>query len=255
MTARASAALLRSSRSRRPTTSAGGPPQRSGDAPSRRDRGARADRLYEERHGLRLLGELRLPRRAPRSASWERSTPSARGRRFASRTSRWTARSPSTRRGRCSSPATATPLSSTRFGRSSPCQLDRVLALQLDPYYMAPMWPDPIALAALQARAHARRREGDGGGFRGSGRTQPCGGEGQREGRVDRGDEAAQRRRCSRRTSSCPRFAGTPCRRSPTVRPQSCLRPATGPRSSARARLGSQVSTTASRPTHSEPGT
>ncbi|MGO9342638.1 MAG: lipid-transfer protein [Acidimicrobiales bacterium] len=38
------------------------------------------------------------------------------------------------------------------FGRSSPCQLDRVLALQLDPYYMAPLWPDPIALAALQAR-------------------------------------------------------------------------------------------------------
>jgi acetyl-CoA acetyltransferase len=39
------------------------------------------------------------------------------------------------------------------FGRSSPSQLDRVLALQLDPYYMAPLWPDPIALAALQARA------------------------------------------------------------------------------------------------------
>lgn len=38
------------------------------------------------------------------------------------------------------------------FGRSSQCQLDRVLALQLDPYYMAPLWPDPIALAALQAR-------------------------------------------------------------------------------------------------------
>lgn len=38
------------------------------------------------------------------------------------------------------------------FGRSSPSQLDRVLALQLDPYYMAPLWPDPIALAALQAR-------------------------------------------------------------------------------------------------------
>jgi acetyl-CoA acetyltransferase len=28
-----------------------------------------------------------------------------------------------------------------------------VLALQLDPYYMAPLWPDPIALAALQAQA------------------------------------------------------------------------------------------------------
>jgi acetyl-CoA acetyltransferase len=38
------------------------------------------------------------------------------------------------------------------FGRSSPAELDRVLALQLDPYYMAPLWPDPIALAALQAR-------------------------------------------------------------------------------------------------------
>jgi acetyl-CoA acetyltransferase len=39
------------------------------------------------------------------------------------------------------------------FGRSSPAQLDRILALQLDPYYMAPMWPDPVAMAALQARA------------------------------------------------------------------------------------------------------
>jgi len=39
------------------------------------------------------------------------------------------------------------------FGRSSPSQLGRILALQLDPYYMAPLWPDPVALAALQARA------------------------------------------------------------------------------------------------------
>jgi acetyl-CoA acetyltransferase len=39
------------------------------------------------------------------------------------------------------------------FGRSSPSQLERILALQLDPYYMAPLWPDPVALAALQARA------------------------------------------------------------------------------------------------------
>ena len=28
-----------------------------------------------------------------------------------------------------------------------------ILALQLDPYYMAPLWPDPVALAALQAQA------------------------------------------------------------------------------------------------------
>ena len=39
------------------------------------------------------------------------------------------------------------------FGRSSPSQIDKVLALQLDPYYLAPLWPDPVALAALQARA------------------------------------------------------------------------------------------------------
>jgi acetyl-CoA acetyltransferase len=39
------------------------------------------------------------------------------------------------------------------FGRSSPGDLSEVLALQLDPYYMAPMWPDPTSLAALQAQA------------------------------------------------------------------------------------------------------
>jgi len=39
------------------------------------------------------------------------------------------------------------------FGRSSPSQLDKVLALQLDPYFLAPLWPDPVALAALQAQA------------------------------------------------------------------------------------------------------
>ncbi|HUC37500.1 MAG TPA: thiolase domain-containing protein [Acidimicrobiales bacterium] len=50
------------------------------------------------------------------------------------------------------------------FGRSSPSDLARVLALQLDPYYMAPLWPDPVALAALQARAlidAGRAREED----------------------------------------------------------------------------------------------
>src|SRR5205807_1553500 len=35
----------------------------------------------------------------------------------------------------------------------SPGDIRRILTLQLDPYYVAPLWPDPIALAALQARA------------------------------------------------------------------------------------------------------
>jgi len=39
------------------------------------------------------------------------------------------------------------------FGRSSPGDLGEILALQLDPYYLAPLWPDPTSLAALQAQA------------------------------------------------------------------------------------------------------
>jgi acetyl-CoA acetyltransferase len=39
------------------------------------------------------------------------------------------------------------------FGRSSLGNLQEILALQLDPYYLAPLWPDPVSLAALQARA------------------------------------------------------------------------------------------------------
>ncbi|MGH3520691.1 MAG: thiolase domain-containing protein [Haloechinothrix sp.] len=38
------------------------------------------------------------------------------------------------------------------FGKSSAGQLRRVLSLQLDPYVMAPLWPDSISIAALQAR-------------------------------------------------------------------------------------------------------
>ncbi|MGO9029135.1 MAG: thiolase domain-containing protein [Acidimicrobiales bacterium] len=39
------------------------------------------------------------------------------------------------------------------FGRSSLGNLNEILALQLDPYYVAPLWPDPVSLAALQARS------------------------------------------------------------------------------------------------------
>jgi acetyl-CoA acetyltransferase len=43
-------------------------------------------------------------------------------------------------------------------GKSSMGDLLDVLCLQLDPYVMAPLWPDPISLAALQARAYLERR-------------------------------------------------------------------------------------------------
>ncbi len=39
------------------------------------------------------------------------------------------------------------------FGKSSPGPLRDVLCLQLDPYYVAPLWPDSVSLAALQARS------------------------------------------------------------------------------------------------------
>lgn len=39
------------------------------------------------------------------------------------------------------------------FGKCSQAALPDVLALQLDPYYSQPLWPDSISLAALQARA------------------------------------------------------------------------------------------------------
>jgi acetyl-CoA acetyltransferase len=39
------------------------------------------------------------------------------------------------------------------YGKSSPGDIRRVLSRQLDPYYVQPLWPDSVALAALQARA------------------------------------------------------------------------------------------------------
>ena len=38
------------------------------------------------------------------------------------------------------------------FGKSSAGDLRRILALQLDPYLAAPLWPDSVGLAGLQAR-------------------------------------------------------------------------------------------------------
>ena len=38
------------------------------------------------------------------------------------------------------------------FGKSSAGNLRRVLALQTDPYTVAPLWPDSVAMAGLQAR-------------------------------------------------------------------------------------------------------
>lgn len=39
------------------------------------------------------------------------------------------------------------------YGKSSPGEIRRVLTRQQDPYYTAPLWADPVSMAALQARA------------------------------------------------------------------------------------------------------
>src|SRR3954471_12638749 len=38
------------------------------------------------------------------------------------------------------------------FGKSSAGELRRVLALQLDPYVVTPLWPDSVSIAGIQAR-------------------------------------------------------------------------------------------------------
>ena len=39
------------------------------------------------------------------------------------------------------------------FSKSSPGEIRNILTLQLDPYYISPLWPDSISLAALQAKS------------------------------------------------------------------------------------------------------
>ena len=40
------------------------------------------------------------------------------------------------------------------FGKSSPGDLHEMMTLQYDPYYVAPLWPSMVDVAALQARAY-----------------------------------------------------------------------------------------------------
>ena len=40
------------------------------------------------------------------------------------------------------------------FGKTSTTDLAKLFTIQLDPYYLAPLWPDTHTLAALQARAY-----------------------------------------------------------------------------------------------------
>jgi acetyl-CoA acetyltransferase len=50
------------------------------------------------------------------------------------------------------------------FGKSSPGDLHEIMTLQYDPYYVVPLWPSMVDMAAMQARAYLEesgREEGD----------------------------------------------------------------------------------------------
>jgi acetyl-CoA acetyltransferase len=50
------------------------------------------------------------------------------------------------------------------FGKSSPGDLHEIMTLQYDPYYVVPLWPSMVDMAAMQARAYLEesgRDEGD----------------------------------------------------------------------------------------------
>ena len=103
------------------------------------------------------------------------------------------------------------------FGKSSGAELRRVLALQLDPYLLAPLWPDSVSVAALQARLGLR----PGGGPRRTWRRWP---------------RAAGRQRSATRGRSCPGRSRSPSCWAGPMWPNRCgrttaLRSATGPQS------------------------
>ena len=59
------------------------------------------------------------------------------------------------------------------YGKSAPGPIHEVLSRQLDPYHVAPLWPDAISLAALQARALLDAGKATRGGLRRGRHPQP----------------------------------------------------------------------------------
>ena len=114
------------------------------------------------------------------------------------------------------------------YGKSAPGPIHEVLSRQLDPYHVAPLWPDAISLAALQARALIDAGKATRGGLRRGRHPQPP----QRA--VDNPnaqlawDRSIEDHLASSRYSST-RCARTTARRSPTARARSSSPPTTRP--------------------------
>ena len=113
------------------------------------------------------------------------------------------------------------------FGKSSPGDLHEIMTLQHDPYYVLPLWPSMVDMAAMQARAYldaSGATESDlaevAARSQRNGRSNP---HAVRKGNVTADDvleAAGHARPAARRRHRS---------RSPTARPRSCSRPATSP--------------------------
>ena len=105
-------------------------------------------------------GSLRLPRRPGVHLRDRPSTASARGRRSRSRhvemDGAWALYEAWVRL----QPATSTPRSSTATASRRPATCAEVLTRQLDPYYVAPLWPDAVVARRAAGAGAARRRQG-----------------------------------------------------------------------------------------------
>ncbi|MFJ8074529.1 thiolase domain-containing protein [Streptomyces sp. NPDC096176] len=90
------------------------------------------------------------------------------------------------------------------YGKASPGEVRDVLTRQLDPYYTAPLWPDSVALAALQAQALIDAGEADEPAFAGvaarSRRDAASNPHAQLKGETPRGDHLVR----PLRVSDCP---------------------------------------------------
>ena len=200
----------------------------------------RADRLDPQATSGSGAPAPRTTWPAGRSRSSRRSTRSASSRRSTSRTSRWTlawAMYEAWMKIQTGEVDTALVYG---FGKSSAGVLRRMLALQLDPYTLTPLWPDTVSLAGTAGpRRHRRRAVGRAGHGRGG---QPLAAPTRRRTSTPSGRAARRSTSCSPGRCTPTRCASTTAPRSPTARPPSCSPPATGPARCATGRPGSPAS-------------
>lgn len=127
------------------------------------------------------------------------------------------------------------------FGKSSAGTLRRVLSRQTDPYTVAPLWPDSVSMAGLQARLGL-----DSGKWTHEQMARVAFDSFTNARRVDSVEPPITVGNCWHGRFLPIRCGATTLRRLPTVPPRSCSRPTTAPENCAKIRRGSPESNIAS---------